>query len=139
MARIKPASEIAAKWARVAPQRQQDFEAGVRDPGVEWARPTAAARESWEAGIGDAVQRGAFSKGVEASGTELWRRKVVDVGTARWGPGVRAAQTDFENGFAPFQQVIERTPLPPRGMRGDPRNIERSAVLAAALSAARRR
>lgn len=139
MARIKSAADIAAKWARVAPSRQADFEAGVKDPGVEWARNTAAARESYEAGVTEAINANRFGKGVEAAGNETWRRKVADQGAQRWGPGVRAAQQDFESGFAPMQQVIERTVLPPRGPRGDPRNIERARVMADALAQARRR
>lgn len=139
MPRVKPAADIAAKWARVAPTRQQDFEAGVADPAVDWARATSAARESYEQGINEAVQRNAFGRGVEAAGSEKWRRKTRDVGAQRWGAGVRAAQADMETAIQPFRDVIERTQLPPRGPRGDPRNLERSAVMARALAEARRR
>lgn len=139
MPRVKSAADIAEKWSRVAPARQADYEQGVKDPGVDWARSAAGARESYETGIQESIQRGAFSRGIEAAGNERWRRKTADVGTARWGPGVRAATSDYEQGFAPYQQVIERTVLPPRGPRGDPRNIERAATMAKALADARRR
>lgn len=139
MPRVKPAADIAAKWARVAPTRQQDFEAGVADPQVDWARSTSAARESWEQGINESIQRGAFSRGVESAGSEKWRRKTRDVGAQRWGAGVRAAQQDMETAIQPYRDAIERTVLPPRGPRGDPRNLERSAVMARALADVRRR
>lgn len=139
MPRVKSAQDIAEKWARVAPDRQRDFESGVRDPEVEWARNTAAAAETFAAGVSDAIQRGAFAKGVERAGNDKWRRKTQDVGVARWGPGVRAAQQDFEDGFAPFREIIERTDLPPRRPRGDPANLERAAIMARALAEARRR
>ena len=45
MARVKPASAIAEKWQRVAPTRQQDYEAGIKDPNVDWQRATEAGRE----------------------------------------------------------------------------------------------
>lgn len=138
MAKIKSASDIAAKWARVAPGRQADFEEGVRDPSVQWARATAASAENYSAGVQDAIGRGAFASGVNEAGDDKWRRKTVEIGAARWGPGVRAAVDDYEKGFAPFRDVIERTTLPARAPRGDPRNMERAAVMAAALSKARR-
>lgn len=139
MAKIKSAADIAAKWARVAPGRQVDFEEGVRDPSVDWEAATRAGAESYAAGVQESISRGAFAKGVAKAGTDKWRRKVVEVGTTRWGPGVRAAVPDFEAGFAPFRDVIERVQLPPRAPRGDPRNLERSAVMARALAEARRK
>lgn len=139
MPKVKSAADIAEKWSRVTPGRQQDFEAGVKDPTVDWERATAAAGPSYEAGVQEAIQRGSFTKGVAASGNDKWRRKVADVGAGRWGAGVRGAAADFEEGFAPVREVIERTQLPPRGPRGDPRNIERAAEMARALSEARKR
>jgi hypothetical protein len=139
MPRIKPAAEIAAKWARVAPTRQQDYEQGVKDPSVAWAAPTAAAQDTYEAGVTEAIQTKRYARGVNAAGDETWRRKVGDQGAQRWAPGVRAAQADYEKGFAPMAAVIERTQLPPRGPRGDERNMQRAAVMAKALSEARRR
>jgi len=139
MAKIKSAADIAAKWARVAPGRQQDFEAGVKDPSVTWAAGAAAAAGSYEAGVTEAIGRGAFAKGVSEAGDEKWRRKTIEIGTGRWGPGVRAAVPDFQAGFSKFRDVIEATVLPPRAPRGDPRNLERAAVMARALSEARKR
>ena len=139
MPKIKSARDIAAKWARVAPGRQQDFEAGVKDPSAAWAAPAAAARESYEAGVTEAIGRGAYVNGINDAGDGKWRRKTVEIGAQRWGPGVRAAQPDMEAGFAPYRDVIEATELPPRAPRGDPRNIERVSRMAQALAERRRR
>lgn len=133
MPKVKSASEIAGKYSRVTPQRQADFEAGVKDTAVDWAGPTANAEGSFESGIQNAINRKAFSKGVKAAGTEHWRSKVITVGVNRWGPGVRAATVDYEKGFAPYRDVIESTTLPPRYAKGDPRNIERVVAMAKAL------
>jgi len=40
---------------------------------------------------------------------------------------------DYEKGFAPYRDEIEKTALPPRYPRRDPRNIQRVATIAAAL------
>jgi hypothetical protein len=137
--RVKSAAEIAAKWSRVAPQRDADYKSGVADPAVDWAKAAAASEETFAAGVQDAIGRGAFAKGVAKAGDEKWRRKTSEVGTQRWAQGIRAAAGDFEAGFAPFKEALERVELPPRAPRGDPRNLERVAAVARALSERRRR
>lgn len=137
--RVKSAQDIAAKWSRVSAQRDQDYKDGVSDPGVEWARNAAAAEETYVAGVTEAAGRNAFSKGINAAGDEKWRRKTVEIGTTRWSPGIRAAVVDFEKGFEPFRDALERIELPPRAPRGDPRNLERVAAVARALAEVRKR
>jgi hypothetical protein len=139
MPRVKPPAQAAEKWSRVAPQRQTDYESGVKDPGVDWARTTSASRESYDAGVQSAIQRGAFAKGVEKAGTERWRQKTVDVGAPRWSGGIRAAAPDYENAITPVFATIERTVLPPRGPRGDPKNYQRAEAMGRALAEARLR
>lgn len=139
MPKVPTAAEIAAKWSRVAPGRQADFEAGVKDPSVDWQRGAAAAAGSYEAGVQEAISRQAFQRGIEATGNDRWRRNTAEKGAARWGAGVRAAEKDMEAGFAPYREAIERVVLPPRRPRGDPQNIERAAAMAKALTEVRRR
>ncbi len=136
---IKEINAIAEKWARVTPTRDQDYRSGVSDPNVNWAGAATAAESSYNEGVQAAITAGRFRRGVAAAGNDQWRRKAVDVGTGRWGPGVRAAQPDFQAGFAPFATVIQNTNLPPRAPAGDPRNLERVAVMARALAEAKRR
>lgn len=135
MAEIKSAGQIAEKWSRVTPQRNADYEAGVRQPGKDWANNTAAAESSYEGGVQNAIQQKRFGKGVKNAGTAKWQAKTLEKGTQRWGPGVSVAQADYEAGFAPYRDEIERTSLPPRYPKGDPRNIERVSKLAKALHA----
>lgn len=137
--KVKSAAETAAKWARVTPGRQKDYEDGVKDPSVDWQRATEGSAQAYEAGIAESLQRGSFQKGVNAAGNARWQQKTANVGAARWGPGVREAQADHEAGITPFIQALERVQLPPRGPRGDARNLERVAVVARALTEARKR
>ncbi len=141
MPKLKTAAEVAEKWARVAPTRQTDYEAGVRDPGADWAKAAAAGSESYASGVQEAIGRNAFARGIESAGNDTWRRKTVEAGIPRWAQGVRVAQRDMEEGFARPREVIERTlaTLPPRGPRGDPRNQERAALMARNLAEARKR
>lgn len=133
MARTKSADQVASKWARVTPQRTQDFTEGVENPVRDWAANARAAEESYKQGVQAAAQRGSFGKGVQKAGTEKWKAKTMQKGPGRWAEGVSQSAGDFQQGFEPYRQVIEGTQLPPRFPKGDPRNIERVRVLAGAL------
>lgn len=133
MAAIATLDKIAAKWARVTPQRSEDYRAGVTEPRTDWGRATAAANPAWKAGIQKAVAADAFVKGVGRAGTAKWQEGSLEKGVARWGPGVTIAQDDYQVGFAPYHQAIAQVQLPPRGARRDPRNLERVNVIVAAL------
>ncbi len=136
---VKGIAKIAEKWARVTPQRSADYEAGVKDPIRDWATNASAANAAYKAGVSDAVEKDRFLSGVKKAGTDKWKRRAVEVGPARFAQGVQVAQPDYEKGFAPFRDVIERTVLPPRFAKGDPRNVDRVRVIAAALAAEKRK
>lgn len=133
MAVIKSAAEVAAKWARVTPGRDADYRAGVERPLRDWQTEAAAANDRYVEAVTTAATAGRFRQGVQAVGTEKWKRGAVQKGTARWGPGVRVAQPDYQAGFAPYRDAIERIELPPRRPAGDPANIERVAAIARTL------
>ena len=137
MPAIRPVSEIAEKWARVTPGRASDYQAGIQNPKRDWAEATRAAEDAWIQGVQEAASQRRFGRGVARAGTEKWKRKALELGTSRWGPGVSAARDDYEKGFAPFAEVIARVSLPPRGPKGDPKNIERVRVIAQALHEAK--
>lgn len=134
MAVIKSAKDVAAKWSRVTQGRTADYTAGVKAPRRSWAAQTGAAEENYKAGVSTAAQEGRFGKGVAAAGDKTWQERTTTVGVARWGSGVAVAQNSFEQGFAPFADVISRLELSPRYPKGDPRNITRVAEIGAALN-----
>lgn len=133
MARIRSASEIADKWVAVTPGRTAQFEQGVRSPLADWESNTKAAEKNYEQGVQASIINKRFGKGVDKAGTEKWQQKTLELGVSRWGPGVAAAGDEYESGFSPFRDVIEKTVLPPRFPRGDVRNFERVKVLGTAL------
>lgn len=130
---VKSLARASAKWARQSATATPEYEAGVTDPKADWATKTAAAEDNYQKGVQAAITRKAFGKGVRAAGTDKWKENTLKKGVARWAEGIAGARGDYEEGFAPFRAVIERTNLPPRGPVGDPRNIQRVAVLAKAL------
>lgn len=133
MAEVKSMQRIREKYARVTPQRSQDYEYGVKNPRRDWASATTEADDAYREGVQAAIQRNAFSEGVRAAGSEKWQGRAATVGVQRWGPGVQAGVSAYEEGFAPYRQVIESTTLPERFPKGDPRNYERVRAIGEAL------
>ena len=130
---IKSADVAAKKYATRGAAAGQDYAAGVAAPRQDWAQATAASANTWGAGVQQAISNGSFTKGVNAAGTPKWQRKASGVGAQRYGPGVQAAQNDYQAGVAPYLQVIAGLNLPPRNPKGDPGNIQRVAMIAQAL------
>ena len=125
MAEIKSIAAIADKWARVTPGRAEDYKLGIQNPKRDWEDETIAARDNWKAGVDAAAQKGLFAKGVKEAGTDKWQKKALAKGPGRFAEGVYIAKDDYEKGFAPFRDAIEKVDLGPRFPRRDPRNLDR--------------
>lgn len=131
--RIKSATAIAKKWADVTPARARQWEEEIRATSTDdYASPAIAAAPIWEQGVMEAAARGAYARGVEDK-AEKWKRKALAVGAARFGPGVRAAESDHAAGFAPYREIIAGLTLTPRGPRGSPGNYDRVRQIGEAL------
>jgi len=130
---VKSAAESAKKWARVTPDRQEDYEAGVRNPGKDWATETAAAEPRYEDSIKASIGRKAFGKGVKKAGTAKQQEATILKGIPRWPEGVRAGEDSYRVGFEPYENELRGMKLPPRYPAGDPRNIERVKTVTTGL------
>lgn len=135
MVAIRSAREIAEKWADVTPTRTAFYEAGVRNPKKDWARAAKASESTYKEAVIRAANEGRYGRGVDKAGTDKWQRKSIDIGAGRWGPGVSVAAPDYEAGFAPYRDVIDKLVLKPRFPKGDPRNFERVKQIGEALHA----
>ncbi len=132
---IKSTAAIAEKWERVTPMRSRDYLEGVSTTRKDWAGNTVAAAENYNIGVTQAIAEERFQRGVQKAGTEKWKRNTIEKGGTRWGQGVRMAGPEYARGFDPYRNELEAIDLPPRGPRGDPRNIERVRVIAERLHA----
>ncbi len=87
-----------------------------------------------------AAAEGRFGRGVARAGTPKWQQRSLELGAARFGPGVAAAADDFARGFAPIREAIAAVQLPPRRPRRDPANLQRvNAIVNAIIAAAQQR
>ncbi len=134
MADIKSTDRIAEKWARVTPQRTQDYTDGINSPRRDYAQAAAAAEGTYKDAVTKAANSGQYGKGVRAAGTAKWQNRARAKGPQRFSEGVQIAQPDYQAGFQPYAEVIKSTTLPARFPKGDPRNLQRVTVIATALS-----
>jgi len=125
MAEIKSIRAIADKWTRVTPGRVEDYKIGIENPKRDWQEETAAAEGNWKAGVDKAQAAGLFGKGVKKAGTAKWKEKALAKGPGRFAEGVYIAGPDYEKGFGPYRDAIEKVDLGPRFPRRDPRNLDR--------------
>jgi hypothetical protein len=133
MAQIKTLERIGSKWQRVTAGAGAEYAEGVQNPSRDWAKETANANAAYKDGITRSLQNDSFAKGVAKAGTAKWQKNAVEKGPARYSQGVSLAVDDYAAGFRPYYDIIRSINLPVRGAKGDPKNINRVAVLAAAL------
>jgi len=133
MAKIKDIRTIAEKWSTVTPGRSGEYRKGVTDPVKDWAEEALAAEERYVRGVTEAATGGRYGRGVSHAGTSKWQEGAKTKGPGRFAEGVALGRSAYERGFSPYRDEIEHTDLPSRGPKGDPSNIQRVAVLAAAL------
>lgn len=139
MAAIKSIADIGKKFIDVTPQRASEYAAGVANPKKDWETATSAAEDNYEQGVQAAMQLKSFGRGVKEAGTGKYQRGVKEKGVARWPAGVRLALDAFVKGFGPYRDEIERTTLPQRYARRDPRNLDRVAAIDKALGSLKER
>ena len=133
MAEIKSAARIKEKWTRVTPMRTEDYKLGIASPRRDWEKSAIAAKESHKAAMATAAAQDAFAKGITKAGTAKWQTRAIQKGPGRFAEGVMVGGPDYEKGFAPYRDEIEKTVLPPRFPKRDPRNMARVAAIATAL------
>jgi len=134
MAEIKSIARIKEKWTRVTPQRSEDYKIGVTNPRRDWEKSAIASKESHKAAMVTAAAQDTFAKGVAKAGSGKWQARALQKGPGRFAEGVMVGGDDYEKGFAPFRDEIEKTVLPPRFPKRDPRNIQRVSAINVALA-----
>ena len=122
MAEIKSGARIREKWQRVTPLRSEDYKLGVQQPRRDWEKSAVAAAPTHLAAMAEAGARGSFAKGVAKAGSAKWQTRALQKGPGRFAEGVMVGADDYEKGFAPYRDIIEKTALPPRFPKRDPRN-----------------
>lgn len=133
MTAVKSTAAVAEKWARVTPQRSEDYKLGVQNPRTPWAASAGAASERYKTGVQESIARNGYQKGVQAAGDQKWQQKSLAKGPSRFAEGVAISAPEYQQAVQPYLDTIAATTLPARFAKGDPRNLERVRVLSQAL------
>lgn len=131
--KVKDAGSAAAKFTQRAAAAAGDYQTGVQGAGEDWARNAAASVDNYNAAVQEAITRGAFARGVSKAGGAKFAQRASTVGARRFPEGVREAAPAFQEGVAPYLQVISGLTLPPRRPKGDPANMQRVQAVTEAL------
>lgn len=134
---VPTAEEVATKWKEETPRRSTYYEKETPLAADRWEAETIAAAGNFKAAVQAADIGKRFSGGVKRVGASKFKRKVVDVGVSRFGPGVEAAEEDMKTGVDPYLAVIAATEIGARKPRGDPANYDRVKKIGDALHAKR--
>lgn len=137
MPKVPDIGRVAQKWAERAGNAQGAYVDGVQNPKQDWAQATAAAAESYKQGVTKAANEGRFARGVTKTGTQKQIQASMQKGSQRFTEGVAIAQPDYTAAMQPVLNTIGAVQLPPRGPKGDPKNLERVRAIDAALHQAK--
>ena len=133
MAEIKSLKSISDKWTRVTPGRSEDYKIGIQNPRRDWATQASGAKANYKAGVDAVHAKNLFQKGILKAGSDKWRTKALAKGPGRFSEGVFGAGGDYEKGFAPFRDAIEKVNLGPKFPKRDPRNLDRVRTVVTAI------
>ena len=137
MPAVKDMASIVEKWKRQSTASEASYREGVENPRRDWATETSNAESNYKVAVVKAAGEGRFGRGVKRAGTPKWQRNAIEKGPARWSQGINLSEDAYASGFEPYRRVIETTTLPARKPKGDPGNIDRVRILAAALHEAK--
>lgn len=132
--KVKPLADVVKKWVDVTPLRSAYYESEASVAGADWEKGATAAAAAYKAGISAPNIEKMFTGGVKRAGAAKYERKVKDVGVARFGPGVIAAQADFSTGVEPMLAAIAGITLPARAPRGSLSNYARVQAIGVELN-----
>jgi len=135
MVTIRSMEYIKKKWVKRAKGAVEDYRAGIQTPLEDWKSETLGAEETYYDALDRIRTERTWTRGVERTDTADWQRKALQLGPPRYPSGIDAGEPDYDRGFRPYRDEIERITLPPRRPRGDPANIERVRAIADALHA----
>jgi hypothetical protein len=130
---VKDAATAARKFATRGAAAGADYANGVRGSGQRWQAGSAAGAQNYAQGVNEAIANNRFAKGIQEAGPAKFEERAATVGAQRFPQGIQGAEATWAQNTAPYLQTIASANLPPRGPKGDPRNQQRSAMMAELL------
>lgn len=130
---VKSKEKTVKKWVEVTPGRSTYYETETPLAAEKWESETKLAASTFKTAVAAADIDKRFKGGVGRAGSAKFSRKVLSVGVSRYGPGIEAAETDYDTGVEWVLSEIAATEIPSRKPRGDIGNWDRSKKIGDAL------
>jgi len=133
---LKDAGSYVTKYTTRAGAAVQDYANGVAGASGQ-ATAAAASADKWQQSVSAPAAKTAFVTNITAAGDTAWKNGVAQKGQARYAPGVQAGGPKWAARVSKFFAALKGLSLPPRGLRGSAANAQISAMVQAALHAAK--
>lgn len=130
---MKSASQSAQKFVERAGAASGDYVSGAEQTTKDQSAAAIAAAPNYAAGVQAAITRGAYAKGLQASGKAGWLKGVKEKGANRFAEGVASGAGKYATNSGKYDSARGAAASLPRGPKGSEANYTRSKVVGQAL------
>lgn len=130
---MKTASQSAQKFVERAGAASGDYVAGAQSTNKDQAAAAIAAAPNYAAGVQAAISRGAYAKGLQASGKAGWLKGVTEKGGNRFAEGVASGAAKYATNSGAYDSARGAASSLPRGPKGSEQNFARAKAVGQAL------
>lgn len=134
---MKSAQASAQKFVERAGAATGDYVEGARQTTKDQSANAIAAKANYAAGIQASITRGAYEKGLSASGKAGWLRGITEKGQNRFGEGVASGASKYATNSGKFDGARGVADSMPRGAKGSEANFARAKAVGMALRKAK--
>jgi len=111
--KIKPLDKIKAAYKDAATRVPTRYKEGIAAT-TGWKDKAIAGEALWAAKMREAIAAERRRKALEAVSEEEWKKKALELGAARIGPGMAANVDKHAKNYAPYREALAGLELPPR-------------------------
>lgn len=130
---MKSAQQSATKFVERAGAASQDYVSGAESTSKDQAAAAIAAAPNYAAGVQAAIGRGAYQKGLQASGKAGWVNGIRTKGQNRFAEGVSAGAVKYATNSGKYDSARSAAESMPRGPKGSEANYARAKAVGIAL------
>ena len=131
--KVKPMARIVERWQQGANLGSADYARNAVAAAAEYGAKAAAGQAAWKAGVNGPGADTRFATNVRGRGQTRYARKINAVGQSRYAEGVANGGDAYQEGFAPYAQLLAGLTPPARGPRGAPANKAIASFVSDAL------
>lgn len=130
---MKTAQASSQKFVERAGAATGDYVSGAQQTTKDQSANAIAAKANYAAGIQASIARGAYEKGLSASGKAGWLKGVTEKGQNRFAEGVASGAAKYATNSGKYDSARATADSLPRGPKGSEANFARAKAVGQAL------